>query len=166
MEIPLYQTKLKKMQKVKIEPFKVIGIKVRTSNANGQAATDIGELWQRFMGEGILAKIPNRLEDTVFSLYTNYESDHTEAYDTILGCKVDSLENIPAGMVGQSFLGGSYQKIIAKGDLTKGVVYDVWLDIWSKDLNRTYTVDFECYGAKAQNPNQAEVEILVAIEEA
>jgi len=153
------------MQKVKIEPFKIIGIKVRTSNANDQSAQDIGQLWQRFQGEGILAQIPNKLEETVFSLYTNYESDHTEAYDTILGCKVDSLETIPPGMVGQSFAGGDYQKIISKGDLTKGVVYETWLDIWQKDLSRTYTVDFERYGAKAQNPKDAEVEILLAVKE-
>lgn len=35
---------LKKMDKVKIQPFKVIGISVRTTNENNQAAKDIGDL--------------------------------------------------------------------------------------------------------------------------
>jgi predicted transcriptional regulator YdeE len=36
-----------------IEAFYVIGITVRTTNANQQAATDIAALWQRFMQEAI-----------------------------------------------------------------------------------------------------------------
>ncbi len=79
------------MQKVKIEPFKVIGIAVRTTNENGKSAQDIGQLWGKFMSEGISDKIPNKINDTIFSIYTNYESDHTKPYDTILGCKVSFL---------------------------------------------------------------------------
>ncbi len=151
------------MQKVTIEPFNVIGIKVRTSNANGQSAQDIGQLWGKFMSEGILQQIPNRIDDSVFSIYTNYQSDHTEPYDTILGCKVNSLENIPEGMVGQSFDGGTYGKFISKGDLTKGVVFGTWSEIWESDLDRVFTADFELYGTRAQNPSDAEVDVLVAI---
>jgi len=73
------------MQKVKIEPFKVIGIAVRTTNQNGQAAQDLGQLWGKFMSEGIAEKIPNKIEQSIFSIYTNYEGDHTQPYDTILG---------------------------------------------------------------------------------
>ena len=153
------------MQKVKIQPFKVIGISIRTSNENGQTAQDIGRLWNRFLSEDIINKIPSKQETDVLSIYTNYERDHTKPYDTILGCKVDSLENIPKGMVGQSFDGGTYQKFISKGDLTKGVIYNSWSEIWQKDLNRTYTADFEIYGEKAQNPEDAEVEILVAVKD-
>lgn len=111
------------MQKVKIEPFKVIGIAIRTSNNEGQAAQDIGGLWSRFMSEDIVNMIPAKKDNDVLSIYTNYEGDHNEPYDTILGCRVDSLENIPAGLVGQSFDGGTYKKFVSKGDLTKGVIY-------------------------------------------
>lgn len=87
------------MQKVTIEPFQVIGISVRTTNENGQSAKDIGQLWDKFMSEGISDNIPNKIDDNVFSIYTNYESDQTKPYDTILGCEVSSLKNIPDGMV-------------------------------------------------------------------
>ena len=153
------------MQTVKITPFKVIGIAVRTTNENGQSAKDIGALWQRFMSEGIAEKIPNKVDSEVFSIYTNYQGDHTQPYDTILGCKVNTLEEIPDGMVGQTFGGGTYAKFISKGDLTQGAVYGIWTEIWNKDLNRVFTADFEIYGEKAQNPTDAEVEILVAIYE-
>ena len=151
------------MQIVKITPFKVIGIAVRTTNDNGQSAKDIGVLWQRFMSEGIAEKIPNKMDNEVLSIYTNYQGDHTQPYDTILGCRVNTLEGIPAGMVGQAFDGGTYAKYISKGDLTQGAVYETWVEIWSKNLKRVFTADFEVYGEKALNPTDVEVEILVAI---
>lgn len=152
------------MKKVTIEPFNVIGIAVRTTNENGQSGQDIGQLWNKFMSEGIANQIPNKLDSSVFSIYTNYEGDHTKPYDTILGCKVDSLDHIPEGMVGQSFDGGTYGKFVSKGDLTQGVVFGTWTEIWEKDLNRVFTADFEIYGEKAQNPTDAEVDVLVALE--
>jgi len=153
------------MKKVTIQPFNVIGIAVRTTNENGQSGQDIGQLWGKFMSEGISSKIPNKIDENVFSIYTNYEGDHTKPYDTILGCKVSSLNDIPDGMVGQSFDGGTYGKFVSKGDLTKGVVFGTWSEIWNKDLNRVFTADFEIYGEKAQNPTDAEVDVLVAINE-
>ncbi|MFK7814251.1 MAG: GyrI-like domain-containing protein [Maribacter sp.] len=153
------------MQTQKIKPFQIIGISIRTSNENSQAASDIGSLWAKFMTENVLQKVPNKISDDIFSIYTNYESDHTKPYDTILGCKVSSLDVIPEGMVGQSFEGGTFAKFISKGDLAKGVVYNTWTEIWNTDLDRLYTADFEVYGKNAQNPSDAEVDIFVAIKE-
>lgn len=151
------------MQTQKIKPFQVIGISVRTTNENGQAASDIGSLWGKFMTENILQKIPNKISNDILSIYTNYESDHTKPYDTILGCKVSSLDMIPSGMVGQSFAGGAFAKFLSKGDATKGAVYHTWVEIWNTDLDRIFTADFEIYGEKAQNPADAEVDIFVAV---
>lgn len=151
------------MQKVTIEPFKVIGISVTTTNENGKSAQDIAELWGNFMSEGIVEKIPSKIDQSVFSIYTNYQGDHTQPYDTILGCKVSSLEKIPEGMVGQSFDGGTYGKFISKGDLTKGAVFGTWMEINQQNLERTFTADFELYGEKAQDPTNAEVEVYVGI---
>jgi len=151
------------MQKVKIEPFKVIGICVNTTNENGKSAEDIGQLWGKFMSEGTADKIPNKIDASILSIYTNYQGDHTQPYDTILGCKVSSLDDIPEGMVGQSFEGGTYGKFISKGDLTKGVVFGTWSEINQQKLNRVFTADFELYGEKAQNPTDAEIEVFVGI---
>ena len=153
------------MQKVKIKPFKVIGIAVRTTNENGQSGEDIGQLWGKFMSEQIASKIPNKVNSDVFSIYTNYQGDHTQPYDTILGCKVSSLDEVPVGMVGQAFDGGTYGKFVSKGDLTKGVVFGTWSEIWKKDLDRVFTADFELYGEKAQNPTDAEVDVLIALKD-
>ncbi|MEO1514893.1 MAG: effector binding domain-containing protein [Bacteroidota bacterium] len=151
------------MQNVQIEPFKMIGIAVVTSNQNGQAAKDIGELWTKFLSENILEKIPNKLDHTVYCVYTDYEGDHEQPYRTIIGCKVHSLDHIPQKMIGKTFEGGTYVKTSARGHLMDGLVGKKWHEIWQSDLHRAYTADFELYGEKAQNPNDAEVDFFIAI---
>ena len=153
------------MGKVNIKDFKVIGISVRTTNENGQSTKDIGELWNKFITEGILDKIPNKLDNTIYSIYTEYEGDYTKPYTSILGCKVSTFDTVPNGMITKTINGGNYTKFISKGDLTKGSVFVEWSKIWEMDLDRKYTSDFEVYGEKAQNPTDAEVGIYVAIKD-
>jgi predicted transcriptional regulator YdeE len=151
------------MTNQKKEKFSVIGISVRTTNENGQAGQDIPALWHKFMTEGIAEKIPNKSDNAIYCIYTEYEKDHTKPYTTILGCKVDSLDSVPNGMVGKTFDAANYSKHIAKGSLLQGIVFNEWTKIWNSDLNRTFTADFEVYGVKAQNPENAEVDIFIAI---
>lgn len=147
-----------------MEPFKVIGIAVRTTNENNQAAKDIPVLWEKFMSEDILNTIPNKIDTAVYSIYTDYEKDHTKPYTTMLGCKVENLDHIPEGMVGKSFEGGNYIRFTPKGNLAEGLVINEWNKIWNMDLGRVFTADFEIYGEKARNPSEAEVDILIAVE--
>ena len=65
--------------------MKIIGISVLTTNQNGQAMQDIGNLWKRFFSEQILAKIPNKVSDAIYSIYTDYQKDYTEPYTCIIG---------------------------------------------------------------------------------
>ena len=142
----------------------MIGISVRTTNENQRAAEDIAQLWQRFMGESILAQIPNKVDTTIYSLYTDYEGDHTKPYTSILGCRVTKLDELPEGMVARSFNGGEYVKTSARGDLIKGLIVNHWSKIFEMDLDRAYTADFETFGEKAQNPADAEVDFYVAVQ--
>lgn len=151
------------MEKVNVAPFQVIGISVRTTNQDNQGAEDIGELFNKFLSENLITKIPNRVDNDIYSIYTEYESDHTGHYTTLLGCKVSSLTNIPQGMVGKSFKRGTYTTFVAKGDLSKGIVAKEWIKIWKSGIRRAYSADFEIYGEKAQNPKDAEVPIYIAI---
>ncbi|SFW40830.1 GyrI-like domain-containing protein [Cellulophaga fucicola] len=153
------------MNIVKLESFSVIGIKVRTTNENAQAAKDIVALWNTFMSEHILDKTPNKISTEVFSIYTNYEGDYTKPYDTILGCKVSSIDEVPNGMVAHTIKASTYKKSIAKGDLSKNVVYNKWLEIWEAKEDRLYTSDFEIYGDTAKDTTNAEVPIYVAVKE-
>lgn len=147
----------------KLDTFYVIGIAVRTTNENQQAAQDIPVLWNKFMTEGIIDQIPNKAGHAIYCIYTDYEKDYTKPYTTILGCKVNSLDKIPEGMVGKTIESSDYSKQTTKGSLAEGIVYNEWLKIWNMDLNRTYTADFEIYGEKAQDPENAEVDIYIAV---
>ncbi len=153
------------MQKVHIEPFKFIGNGLRTTNEHNQATKEIAELWQRFIENNTLEKIPNKVDATIYSMYTEYEVDHTKPYTAIIGCRVKDLNQIPEGMIGISIAGGTYIKTSAKGDLMKGLIVEHWAKIWEMNLNRAYTADFEAYGEKAQNPTNAEVDFYIAIKD-
>jgi predicted transcriptional regulator YdeE len=146
-----------------LEPFKIIGISVRTTNENGQAMKDIPFLWNKFFEENIKDKIPNRLTDDLYCVYTHYEKDHTKPYTTILGYKVKINETLPEDLVEKSIDVANYQVINAKGKMSEGFVYNEWLKIWNSDMNRSFTSDFEIYGAKAQDPENAEVDIYIAL---
>ena len=135
-----------------IQKFNVIGISIRTTNEDGQSGKDIPALWNKFMTEEIQGKIPNKVSEDIFCIYTDYEKDHTKPYTTILGCKVENLDNIPENMVGKTIESADYEELIAKGNLSDGIVYNKWLEIWNSDLNRSFTADFEIYGSKTQNP--------------
>ena len=154
------------MQNLKIEPFKLIGIAVRTTNENNKAAYDLGKLWEKFYSEDISGKIPNKESHEIYAIYTDYQTDYTGYYITTIGLKVSSLDEIPEGLIGREFIGGDYQKFVAKGKMPNAVL-NTWKEIWSKDdeLNRKYTADFEIYGQKSQNGENSEVEVFIAIEE-
>lgn len=142
----------------------LIGITVRTSNEAGKSGTDIPELWNRFMSQGLLTQIPNRINDTIYCVYTEYESDFTKPYTTLLGCRVSSLENIPEGMKGIEIPEGIYEQVTVKGNLLEGIVYDAWTEIWDRPLQRTYRADFEVYDEKAADMSNAEVNIFVGVQ--
>ncbi len=143
--------------------FKIIGISTQTTNKNNQAQEDLGKLWGQFFSENIFDKIPNKVSNEIIAIYTDYKSDFTEDYTTIIGIPVSNLDEIPDGLIGREFLAENFQKFTAKGEMPKAVV-DVWIDIWQRDkeLNRKYSYDFEVYGAKSQNGENSEVKIFIA----
>jgi predicted transcriptional regulator YdeE len=151
------------METEKLEKFYVIGISVRTTNENGKAGIDIPELWNKFMSENLIEKIPNKIDNTIYCIYTEYEKDYTKPYTTILGCKVSSIENIPNEMVAKTFENENYRKFVAKGNILQGMVFGEWTKIWNTEIDRKYSADFEVYGEKAQNPENAEVDIYVSL---
>lgn len=148
---------------MKREAFNVIGIPVRTTNENLVCMQDIGALWDRFFSENIMEKIPNKVGSEIYSVYTDYESDHTAPYTVIIGCKVSHLNEVPEGMVGKEIPSGEYSTYLAKGSIPEGSVGEAWKKIWQAEHDRAYTADYEIYGPKAQNPHDAEVEIQIAL---
>ncbi len=146
-----------------IEKFHLIGVAIKTENKPGKDEQDLPALWGKFMSEGILQNIPNKIDDTIYCMYTDYEGDYTKPYTTIIGCRVSSLEQIPEGMMGKMVETASYVKYTAKGNIMQGAVQGVWQEIWSSDLERAYAADFDVYGDKAKNLEDGEVDIFVSV---
>ncbi len=144
--------------------FKIIGISIRTTNENNKSQEDLTKLWGQFYAENILEKVPNKISNEVFSIYTDYKSDFTEDYLTIIGVPVSTLEEIPNGLIGREFQSDKFQKFTAKGKMPNAVV-NTWINIWNRDkeLNRKYSYDFEVYGENSQKGENSEVDIYIAI---
>ncbi|MEL6273724.1 MAG: effector binding domain-containing protein [Bacteroidota bacterium] len=153
------------MEQVQLSPIKIVGIASRTSNLNGQAARDIGALWQRFGAESILGKITARVSDTAYCVYTDFEGDHSKPYMVVLGCEVKDFDNIPAGMVGVTIPAGPFQKYVGRGDIQQGVaVMKTWQQVWESNLDRAYTADFEVYSENIRDLTDAEFEVYVSLQ--
>jgi predicted transcriptional regulator YdeE len=147
----------------RINNLKIIGLYVRTTNKDNQSAQDIGKLWGQFYAENLLERIPDKVSNDIYSIYTDYKSNYQDDYTTIIGVQVNNLNSIPAGCVGREFPTENFKIFTAKGQLPKAII-DTWLSIWQQDdeLQRKYTYDFECYTGKSQNGENSEVDIYIA----
>lgn len=149
---------------VEAQKLQIIGISVRTTNKNNHAAADLGGLWKRLFTDEIAEKTPNKLSDDIYCIYTDYESDYTGMYTTILGFSVSNLESVPEGMLGRQFEAENFLHYEAIGPMPEAVV-EKWNYIWENDkvLKRKYTYDLEIYGEKSQQTNQSIVDIYIAV---
>lgn len=144
------------------DAFKIIGIEIRTSNQT--ALIDLSKLWGKFFAENIKDRIPNKVDSDYLAVYTDYEGNHTKPYSCILCCEVNSLDTIPAGMVGKTILFAKYEVFTAAGKMPDKI-FETWQYIWNSDIEtrRTYIADFENYGEKYGNPGNSEMEIYIGI---
>src|SRR4029077_18661153 len=94
---------------VQAKEFSVIGIAARTDNAR-EATSDgiIPKQWGKFFAEGILAAIPNKIDPTIYAVYTDYASDRNGDYTFFIGAKVSDATAIPVGMVATKVPAGKY----------------------------------------------------------
>lgn len=152
------------------EEVKVIGISAQTSNADEVGGNGkIPALWGEYFQKQIGASIPNRLADSpTIGLYTDYEDGVTGTYAVLIGMKVETIDEIPNGLVGKAIPAGKYAVFTTeKGNFAR-VVPEAWAFIWDwfsrNDLKRTFTGDYELYDSRANNPEEAVVDIYIAVE--
>ena len=144
--------------------FKVVGLSIRTTNKDGKAVDHINALWQMFSEQNILNDLPQRIDDTIYAVYSDYEGDHTKPYKFTIGCAVENFDNVSQGLDAFEIPAQSYAVSKAVGEPPKSVV-ESWTAIWESDLNRAYAFDFEVYGEKFFNPETREVAVYVSLEE-
>ena len=151
------------------ESFTVVGISARTNNAKEMTADGvIGKSWQRFFQEGLLSKIPNKVDGNIVAVYTAYATDHNGDYTYLLGAKVKDAAEVPAGMVAKTVPAGKYAVFTTE----RGPSYQVVPQAWEKinhlpksaiGGDRVYRADYEIYDERAKDPQSAVVDIFIGI---
>lgn len=147
-----------------LEPFAVVGIETRTSNAREAlpGRSKIGALWGRLASEVLAALGTTGEPHQVVSAYTAYESDHTGEYTVVLGVRAAPGTSAPAPLKVLHVPAGRYLVFTGSGP-QPGATVDTWGRVWeyfsgSPDAARAYTTDFEVHRGET-------VEIYVALAE-
>lgn len=150
------------MKKIEFQGKKIVGIKIRTRNANNQAEKDMSKLWSDFMSENIIEKIPNKIDSNIYCIYTNYESDFTGDYDVILGCETSSIDNLPSDLIYKEIPNMNGIIFEAKGQIPESII-KTWNKIWATPLDRAYNADIEKYQISDFQDENAVVEIFISM---
>lgn len=129
---------------VELKEKTVAGISARTSNDAQDMGMVIGSLWGRFFEEGIFFNIKHKNNDKSIGLYSDYKGIKMEEYQITVGCEVSSREQDQEGLSFAVIPAGKYAKFVVKGHMQKAVS-EFWMKLWSMDLNRSFTGDFEEY---------------------
>jgi predicted transcriptional regulator YdeE len=148
--------------------FEVIGIEARTNNAQESGGDGaIPKQWQRLFMENLLSRIPDRLDQSIVAVYSNYASDWNGNYTYILGAKVKPGTKAPEGMVAKSVPGGRYLEFTSSRGRPEKVVPDMWKEVWTRfqipgNPARAYRADYEIYG-DLSDPTNMQVKLYVGI---
>ena len=125
---------------VKKMPAKIImGIRCRTSNADGRSVADIPACWQDFLLQNVAAQLPNRAKTPAFfAVYSEYESDWTGEYTFMLGSEVTKADSIPECLAVTRIPAHTYAVFTAAGPMPDALL-GVWMSGGGTILPRPYT---------------------------
>lgn len=145
--------------------FTVAGFKITTNNKEAMKNESIAQAWNMFFGKDIYSKIPNKIDDRIYSVYWNFEEGFAQDsmeknYDMIIGCKVESLEWLPKWLSNIEIPEQDYAKFTAIWNMP-GAVIKEWENIWNSKIKKNFSVDFEVYSEKSQKGKHSEVDIYV-----
>jgi len=150
------------------ESFQIVGISARTSNANEiTSQAKIPQLWTDFYQQDVVGQISNPVNQVTYGLYSDYETDVNGEYSITLGMEVLAADEVPEGMVVKTVPAANYLVFTSdKGPFVE-VVVKAWQDVWAwfanSGVERTYTGDFELYDERCANPQEAQVDLYIAI---
>jgi predicted transcriptional regulator YdeE len=154
----------------KFEAFTMIGISVRTNNAKERTPDGlIGKQWQRLFQENLLSKIPSKGDGSIVAAYTDYASDKDGDYTFVLGARVNSDKEVPAGMIAVKIPSGRYAVFTSEKGPSYKVVPELWRRIWAIPKsapggNRAYKTDFEVYDQRAVDSENSQIDVCVGLQ--
>ncbi len=157
-------------KKVHQDGFSVVGIEVRTTNAKEMTGDGaIPKQWQKFFQDGIQQKILDKVDGTIYAVYTDYASDRNGEYSFVIGVRVNPNATAPPGMVLRKIPSGEYAVITSDQGPVGKVVPATWQQIWSMEDKhqlggaRAYRADFEVYDQRAADPQRSQVDVYAGV---
>lgn len=143
-------------------PITVVGIAIRTSNT--KAIEVIPLHWKSFFEKQILANIPDKINDDIYAVYTEFDSVpkssediYSLGYTFIIGAAVNQADRLPSTMV-STIIPATKRAVFPVESAKPELVGAEWQKIWQmQDLQRAFAPDFEHYSASG------DINILVSL---
>ncbi|MDF5755329.1 effector binding domain-containing protein [Spongiactinospora sp. TRM90649] len=129
----------------------VIGFAVRTANADEMdpSRARLPALWGRAGAPGAFAHVPGKIDENLYAVMTDYQSDHNGAYTQVVGVAVRSAAALPEGMVAVRVPRATAMKVEARGQMP-GALVESWQHLWKHTESgaspaRAFTTDLEVH---------------------
>lgn len=143
-------------------PITVAGISIRTSNI--KAFEEIPMQWKTFFENQILSAIPDRVNDDIYAVYTEFdnlpksaEDIYSLGYSFIIGAAVTRTDRLPSTLV-STVVPATKRAVFPIEQAKPELVGAEWQKIWQmQDLQRTFESDYEHYSANG------DIKILVSL---
>jgi predicted transcriptional regulator YdeE len=144
------------------QPITIAGLSIRTSNS--KAFDEIPAHWGAFFTQQVLAQIPDKINDEVYAVYTEFDripADPTDiaslGYTFVIGVAVSSTLRLSAPMV-STVIPAAKRAVFPVQPAQPDQVGGQWQKIWQmQKLPRTFAPDYEHYAADGA------INILVSI---
>ena len=126
----------------------VVGLALRTHN--GEAFQTIPPLWARFAQSGLAGRLPHRLSDDVYAVYTHFQNagiDNQGWYTLVIGHAVpgDTPALPPEGLT-HVVAPASRRAVFPVDQGRFDLVGPAWQAIWQRqDLQKPRLADYEHY---------------------
>lgn len=150
----------------RIEAFTVRGISALIDNRDDRAAEQINMLWQSFFEQQVAQRMPERANDVIYAVYSDYQGDHTQPYRLTIGYVVND-GTIPGGeaeLHAVQVRTGRYATLAACGAQPQSLI-ETWVAVWESDLDRAFGTDFEVYGPRFFKEGVHEVLVYIGLKE-
>ena len=143
-------------------PITVAGISIRTSNA--KAFEEIPLHWKTFFEKEILSTIPEKINDDIYAVYTEYDRIPQSAddiyslgYTFIIGAAVNRADRLPSTLV-STIVPATKRAVFPIEPGNPELVGAAWQKIWQmQDLLRAFAPDYEHYSVNG------DIDILVSL---
>lgn len=139
----------------KRDGFEVIGLSARVRN---DEPSGIVALWSQFYKSRLREQLPGTDGSNIYSVYHDYEGDHSAPYIMTIGYSIPAGVACPEGLSCVAIPPQTYAIFETVGAQPEALISQ-WQTIWQSDLDRTYIADFDTYDAK----NKGRVTVSVGV---